>query len=624
MEEKVVQRADVLIAVSETLQNRLQCMGRASHLLTHGVDLPFWQTPAAKPMEVVQGLKRPLILFWGVIDRRMDVSLVARLGAELSQGTIVLLGPEVDPDPQLFRCRGVVHLPPLPIEQLPMLAGEAAVLVMPYADLPVTRAMQPLKLKEYLATGKPVVVRDLPATRPWADCLDLVSTPESFVDAVRLRLNQGVSEEQDQARCRLSTESWQGKAYALESWASRSGNGSPDEQSLPMKQRFPHRPVILDVRVVTQTGGGPDKTILNQPRFLEPAGYRNVCAYLHPPGDAGFEQLRRRAQTWGAPLVAIPDRGPLDWRVAPALLRVCCEEKVAIWHGHDYKTNFLGLFLRRFWPMRLVTTVHGYGVKETPRTRLYNRLDLLWLRYFEQVISVSPDLHDTCRKCGVPENRCILIENAIDTTEFQRRQSIPEAKAKIGWPADRLLVGAVGRLSEEKGFHLLIRAVDQLIHAGLDVGLILVGEGEQRPQLEALASQLGCGDRVRLLGFQSDTRSLYEAMDVYALSSFREGLPNVILEAMAMEVPVVATRIAGVPRLINHGVNGLLVNPGSAEELAGALHNLLTDRPLREHLRQAGRQTITSHYSFARRMDRIRAIYDTLLEWNREGSIPTM
>lgn len=100
-----------------------------------------------------------------------------------------------------------------------MLAGEAAVLVMPYADLPVTRAMQPLKLKEYLATGKPVVVRDLPATCPWADCLDLVSTPESFVDAVRLRLNQGVSEEQDQARCRLSTESWQGKAYALESWA---------------------------------------------------------------------------------------------------------------------------------------------------------------------------------------------------------------------------------------------------------------------------------------------------------------------------------------------------------------------------------------------------------------------
>jgi glycosyltransferase involved in cell wall biosynthesis len=218
MEEKVVRRADVLVAVSETLQDRLEHMGRASHLLTHGVDLPFWQTPAARPVEAVERLERPLILFWGVIDRRMDVDLVSRLATELVRGTIVLLGPEADPDPQVYECRRVCRLPPLPFEQLPALAHEAAVLIMPYADLPVTRAMQPLKLKEYLATGKPVVVRDLPATRPWADCLDLVSDPETFVRAVRLRLEQGVSEEQGRARGRLSAESWQGKAQAFENW----------------------------------------------------------------------------------------------------------------------------------------------------------------------------------------------------------------------------------------------------------------------------------------------------------------------------------------------------------------------------------------------------------------------
>src|SRR5437879_2941553 len=179
-------------------------------------------------------------------------------------------------------------------------------------------------------------------------------------------------------------------------------------------------PVVLDARVVSGSGGGPDKTILNQPRFLEPAGYRNLCAYLHPPGDPGFEQLRHKAAAWRAPLIAVPDRGPWDWRVVPALLRVCRRERVRIWHGHDYKSNALGLLLRRFWPMRLVTTVHGW-VKQTRRTPLYYKIDKWCLPHYESVICVSEDLRDRCLSYGVPADRCVLIENAIDTEQFSRR-----------------------------------------------------------------------------------------------------------------------------------------------------------------------------------------------------------
>src|SRR5262249_37323525 len=99
---------------------------------------------------------------------------------------------------------------------LPHLAREAAVLIMPYADLPVTRAMQPLKLKEYLATGRPAVVRDLPANQEWDDCLDLAATPQSFSDAVRRRLGTGLPEEQRRARARLATETWAKKACLFE------------------------------------------------------------------------------------------------------------------------------------------------------------------------------------------------------------------------------------------------------------------------------------------------------------------------------------------------------------------------------------------------------------------------
>src|SRR5207253_4130338 len=141
---------------------------------------------------------------WGVIDRRMDAGAVQRLAGDLEQGTIVLVGPQADPDPKLLRCPRVVRLPAVPFALLPRLAREAAVLIMPYADLPVSRAMQPLKLKEYLATGLPVVVRDLPANREWADCLDLVDSPETFSRAVLTRLATGIPREQRAARARLA------------------------------------------------------------------------------------------------------------------------------------------------------------------------------------------------------------------------------------------------------------------------------------------------------------------------------------------------------------------------------------------------------------------------------------
>jgi glycosyltransferase involved in cell wall biosynthesis len=371
-------------------------------------------------------------------------------------------------------------------------------------------------------------------------------------------------------------------------------------------------PVVLDVRVVCGTGGGPDKTILNSPRFLEPLGYRNLCAYMHPPDDPGFDALRRKATNWGAQLLSVPDRGATDWRSFSQLLRICREKRVAIWHGHDYKSNFIGLMLRRFWPMRLVTTVHGW-VKHTRRTPLYYAIDRACLPRYESVICVSDDLYSLCLKYGVPRDRCVLIENAIDTQQFRRSADLRAAKRRVGIPAERYVIGAVGRLSEEKGFDVLIRSVDQLLKFGLDVELRIVGEGDQEGPLQHLISSLGRDDRIRLVGYQVETIPFYQGIDVFALSSFREGLPNVLLEAMALEVPVVATRVAGIPRLIKHDVNGLLVEPGSASDLADAIAKLLGDDRLRSRLSLAGRATIEKDHSFEVRIQKIRDIYDKLL-----------
>jgi glycosyltransferase involved in cell wall biosynthesis len=219
MDEQLIARADLLVAVSETLRERIRALGREARMLTHGVDLDFWAGGGSEPPAALQGHERPFVVFWGVVDQRMDVAFVGRLTADLPAGTVFLAGPAADPDPALLRLPRVVPLGSLPFDQLPALAAAADVLVMPYADLPVTRAMQPLKLKEYLATGKPVVVRDLPATRGWCECLDLADTPGAFSEAVRRRLAGGLPERQARARGCLAAESWAGKARALERWA---------------------------------------------------------------------------------------------------------------------------------------------------------------------------------------------------------------------------------------------------------------------------------------------------------------------------------------------------------------------------------------------------------------------
>jgi glycosyltransferase involved in cell wall biosynthesis len=222
MEAELVPKVDAVIAVSETLQVHIAKFGKPAHLLTHGVDLDFWRAPVADELPPslrgVDAMPRPLAVYWGVIDRRLDPEFVKALHYIQSAATVLLVGPQDSPDPDLVWLPRVQTLPPVPLAELPALAARADILIAPYADLPVTRAMQPLKLKEYIATGKPVVVRRLPATAEWADCVDVVDSPETFARVVMERLRDGVPESQTLARRRLVGESWTAKAEQFEKW----------------------------------------------------------------------------------------------------------------------------------------------------------------------------------------------------------------------------------------------------------------------------------------------------------------------------------------------------------------------------------------------------------------------
>lgn len=214
MEEKLVANADVIVAAGDNLADRMRRLGREATVITHGIDLDHWATPTA-PSPLLGDLEHPIALFWGLVDQRLDVESLRALGRAMTNGSIVLVGPEQSPDPVLSKVPRLKQLSAVPYESLPAIAAAADVLVMPYRDLPVTRAMQPLKLKEYLATGKPVVASGLPAVASWSDSLDVVAQPQEFVAAVRERFVSGLPVLQAAARERLQHESWREKSIAL-------------------------------------------------------------------------------------------------------------------------------------------------------------------------------------------------------------------------------------------------------------------------------------------------------------------------------------------------------------------------------------------------------------------------
>jgi glycosyltransferase involved in cell wall biosynthesis len=601
--------ADLVLAASHALVASHAPISRCEYF-PHGVDFEHFASAQQQTLvpAAVAALPRPRIGFFGLIYEKLNFELLAALARRFAHGSLVMIGPTAYCPPGFADIPNVHFLGRQPYEDLPRYLAGLDVLLMPYVDDDMIRQSGPLKLRECLASGKPTVSIDIPEVRVLVPHVRVAGNPDAYVRQVE----QALAEPADPTRARarqqaVEQDGWDRRAEQLRRAMGPllvSTNGVH-----PGNGRASRR--VLHLRTVAGKGGGPEKTLLNSPGFLR-GTYDVRLAYIRPEHDPDYD-MPERARQLGVDLVDIPERGGADPRTLWRLAREVREYRPDILHPHDYKTNVLALLLARWFRIPVVTTLHGY-VTRGGRLEAYYLVDRWALRRMDHVIVVSEDLARVAADFGVPAARCTLIENAIDTEQYARREPVPAAKRRLGFDPSRLLVGAVGRLAPEKGFDVLIRAVDQLVRQGLDVELAIIGEGGEKAALEGLIAELGRADCIRLLGYRADTPELFQAMDAFALSSLREGLPNVLLEAMALEVPVVATRVAGVPRLIADAENGLLVAPGSVEELSAALGRLLREDGLRRALGQAGRRTVEARYSFAARMQKVRAVYNALVE----------
>ncbi|MCO5185316.1 MAG: glycosyltransferase [Anaerolineae bacterium] len=209
----------------------------------------------------------------------------------------------------------------------------------------------------------------------------------------------------------------------------------------------------------------------------------------------------------------------------------------------------------------------------------------------------------------INSRKALLLPNVVDVEQFQPSTNVLTVESHI-----RIL--AVGRLVQLKGFDMLLRAVDQFRKASsLTPCLFIVGDGPRRANLIKLADSLGLmPDTVRFCGETSDVASYYERADVFVLSSLHEGTPNVVLEAMAAGLPVIATRVGDLPDIITHEHNGLLVDVGDVDGMLASIRRLAEDSDLRKLLGRRARRTVETRFSHQALFPNLVSIYERLLD----------
>lgn len=263
----------------------------------------------------------------------------------------------------------------------------------------------------------------------------------------------------------------------------------------------------------------------------------------------------------------------------------------------------------------LIQSERGEHYYETPPQRR-RRLAVqpILAAWTDRIVAVSRHLaHGLCAS-AISVRRIRVIHNGVDTDRFragdpgERRA----ARALFGASEEEFVVGSVGRLVVEKDYPTLVGAAARL-HGRVPLRVVIVGEGPERPALERAIRERRLEQSFVLLGERSDVPLLLRGLDLFTLASVSEGMPNTVLEAMASRVPVVATRVGGVPEIITSGRDGILVEPGDASAFARAFEALYCDREELRRLADAGLARVESAFSIAAMVARYEALFDGLL-----------
>lgn len=373
------------------------------------------------------------------------------------------------------------------------------------------------------------------------------------------------------------------------------------------------RPVnVLHLRDTYEIGG-PGKTILETHRAMDRNRFRLHLGVFLRHGEPEDSPFIAEAKRLGMPVHFIKGGHAYDLRMISRVIKLVRTLQIDIVHAHEVKSDFIAYLSARFYPIPIVTTLHGW-IGNSLKQRLFAKLDKRIVRGFDRVIAVSRRIEEELLAAGVPGERLRMVHNAIVVERYRRTGRRGILAEVIGRPIVGPVIASLGRLSPEKGHADLIDAVDRVVRFGQKVSLVLIGDGPERTKLLQQINERGLQGVVHLPGYIQEPQRLFEEIDLMVLPSHTEGLPNAALEALLMEVPVLATRVGGTPEVITDGITGRLVSPHSPEELAAGLLEFLSAPESWKQMAMQGKDMVKATFNFQARTRRVEDIYTELMK----------
>lgn len=355
--------------------------------------------------------------------------------------------------------------------------------------------------------------------------------------------------------------------------------------------------------------GGAERLLVDIVRHLPGGQFESLVCCIQERGE-----LAADIESAGVPLVCLNRMRSkrFDWRAVGDLANLMRRQRIDLVHTHLYHANLYGRLAALRVGLPAIATVHN----TYHRTKLHRQLiNGLLARASARVIAVSDDIRrDLVRHDRIPEHKIATIENGLDVSRIASALPREDARARLGIRDESFALGCVARLEEQKGHRFLIEALGLLVKEVPGISgkmkVFLVGDGRLRNELERRASSLGVQDIVCFLGTRHDVADILRALDGYVLASLWEGLSVALLEAMAAGLPVIASDVGGVSRVLGNGECGLKVPSGNACALARAIRQLY-EQPAerRAALGEQAKKRVRQDFSLEAMMQRLASIY---------------
>ncbi len=372
---------------------------------------------------------------------------------------------------------------------------------------------------------------------------------------------------------------------------------------------------------IIDSGGlyGAEAIVLNLMEVHKRMGHHPMLLSL---GDlrVGPKGIEVEAENRGFETYSLRFRNGLNLNGSMKILHYAWDLGAQIIHSHGYKGDILlGIIPQRCRKIPVVTTLHGWtSTRLFSKIRIYEWMDALFITRLDKIAVVSSAMRDhrRLRMLGI---RPAVIHNGIPLLDFEpgifRRQCLEVAKSC----ENKFKIIFVGRLSPEKGVNDLIRAIAKIVSRGINACLVLVGEGSEKSSLRRLAVENGLSDRVHFVGYREKAYQLFPYFDLFVLPSYAEGLPITLLEAMQSGVPVVATNVGEIPRVLDFGEYGEIVEPGNPERLANAIEKVCRNREEAMAKASAAKVRVLEEYSVEKMANQYLEIYKDLI--SKRGKI---